>query len=210
LQAWSLLFCGEEDNAVFAMERALAAARLRGETMSLANSLATAANIARWRDRPQEALALADELIAMHGHGAPEILIAHGHLLRFWALRRESRNNEVDEQQITQAMNTVLRNNPAMEAVGRSIIADALSTSGNAAEVKAALDAAITAGERYGHSHYLSELQRRSAEWHHARGATETALHHLTQAEEIAASQGNRWVLPRIQATRSKLTLSPD
>lgn len=196
--AWVLLFCGEADTANARMAHALALARLRKEPISLSCSLGTAANLARWQDNPEQALALAEELIAMAGHGAPPVLVGQARLLRYWARLRLG--FVTDDAEIAPALEDIRRMTPAMEAVGHIILAEAACAAGVAPESRAPIERAIASGDRYGHTHYHAVLYRLLAEWHTLHGDPTHAASWLARAESLALRQGNRWAMARGKA----------
>jgi class 3 adenylate cyclase/predicted ATPase len=162
--AWGQWELGHPDDALARIERVQQLARTLDHKFSLGEAFGFAANVHRYRGEQAQALACAEQAIAICDEGGFAVWLAHAHVMRGW-LQCERGLHEAGVAEMREGLALWARSGAVVtRPLYLTLLAEGLARGGDLAQALARLDEAMGIVQAHGERYYEAEVRRLIAE----------------------------------------------
>jgi len=162
--AWGQWELGHPDDALARIERVQQLARTLDHKFSLGEAFGFAANVHRYRGEQAQALACAEQAIAICDEGGFAVWLAHAHVMRGW-LQCERGLHDEGVAEMREGLALWARSGAVVtRPLYLTLLAEGLARGGDLAQALARLDEAMGIVQAHGERYYEAEVRRLIAE----------------------------------------------
>ncbi|KQU80806.1 hypothetical protein ASC98_04435 [Rhizobacter sp. Root1238] len=162
--AWGQWELGHPDDALARIERVQQLARTLDHKFSLGEAFGFAANVHRYRGEQGQALACAEQAIAICDEGGFAVWLAHAHVMRGW-LQCERGLHDEGVAEMREGLALWARSGAVVtRPLYLTLLAEGLARGGDLAQALARLDEAMGIVQAHGERYYEAEVRRLIAE----------------------------------------------
>lgn len=162
--AWGQWELGHPDDALARIERVQQLARTLDHKFSLGEAFGFAANVHRYRGEHLQALACAEQAIAICDEGGFAVWLAHAHVMRGW-LQCERGLHDEGVAEMREGLALWARSGAVVtRPLYLTLLAEGLARGGDLAQALARLDEAMGIVQAHGERYYEAEVRRLIAE----------------------------------------------
>jgi class 3 adenylate cyclase/predicted ATPase len=209
--AWGQWELGHPDDALARIDRVQQLARSLDHKFSLGEAFGFAANVHRYRGEHAQALACAEQAIAICDEGGFAVWLAHAHVMRGWLQCERGRHDE-GVAEMREGLALWARSGAVVtRPLYLTLLAEGLARGGDLVQALARLDEAMGIVQAHGERYYEAEVRRLIAELTLRRdgpllpAARRAAEQGLRAAHELAMQQHKRGFALRSATSLARL-----